>query len=98
MAKEAVFTMKLEAELRDAFMAEAAELDRSASQIVRDMMKEFIQRREEEKRSYWEFVARKVEISRKSIEAGRYSTNEEVSARMQERIKALKAKNREADA
>ena len=40
MAKEAVFTMKLEPELRDAFMAEAAELDRPASQIVRELMRE----------------------------------------------------------
>ena len=40
MAKEAVFTMKLEPELRDAFMAEAAELDRPASQIVRELMRD----------------------------------------------------------
>ena len=45
MAKEAVFTMKLEPELRDAFMAAAHEEDRPASQIVRELMRDFIDRR-----------------------------------------------------
>ncbi len=92
MPKQAVFTMKLEAELRDAFMAEAAELDRPASQIVRDLMKDFIDRREEEKRSYVEFLRRKVEISRKSYEAGHVHTNEEVNERMKQRIGKLRSK------
>ena len=35
MAKEAVFTMKLEPELRAAFMEAAASDDRPASQVVR---------------------------------------------------------------
>ena len=44
MSKEAVFTMKLEHELRDEFMAAAEESHRPASQIVRDFMRDFIQR------------------------------------------------------
>ena len=84
MAKEAVFTMKLEPELRDAFMAEAAAMDRPASQIVRELMKEFIDRRDEEKRSYADFVRRKVEKSRRSYEAGHIYTDEEVNARMKQ--------------
>jgi hypothetical protein len=47
MAKESVFTMKLEPDLRDQFMAEAAAMDRPASQIVREFMREFIQRQRE---------------------------------------------------
>jgi hypothetical protein len=47
MAKEAVFTVKLEAELRDAFVAEAASTHRPASQLVRDFMRDFIQTRRE---------------------------------------------------
>jgi predicted transcriptional regulator len=93
MAKEAVFTMKLDNELRDAFMAEAAEMDRPASQIVRDLMREFLLQREEEKKSYLEFLRRKVEKSRASIAKGRYYTNEEVNARMQARLKELRAKD-----
>ncbi|MBX3531392.1 MAG: antitoxin of toxin-antitoxin stability system [Rhizobiaceae bacterium] len=79
MAKEAVFTMKLEPELRDAFMAAAAEVDRPASQIVRDLMRGYVEKLRDE-REYVEFVRRKVEKARKSIEAGRGRSNEEVSA------------------
>ena len=47
MPKEAVFTIKLEADLRDAFMTEAAATHRPASQIVREFMREFVQRQRE---------------------------------------------------
>ena len=45
MAKESVFSMKLESELRDQFMAEAAAIHRPASQLVREFMRDFVQRR-----------------------------------------------------
>lgn len=38
MSKEAVFTVKLEPELRDAFMAEAEASHRSVSQVVRELI------------------------------------------------------------
>ena len=44
MSKEAVFTLKLEYELRDDFMAAAAASHRPASQLVREFMRDFIQR------------------------------------------------------
>ena len=47
--KEAVFTLKLEADLRDAFMAEAEATHRPASQIVREFMRDFIKARQEER-------------------------------------------------
>lgn len=47
MAKEAVFTVKLESDLRDAFAAEAQAAHRPASQIVREFMREFVQRQRE---------------------------------------------------
>ena len=47
MAKEAMFTLKLEAGLRDEFMAEAAATHRPASQLVRDFMRDFVQRQRE---------------------------------------------------
>lgn len=43
MLKEAVFTMKLESDLRDEFMAAAEESHRPASQLVRDFMRNFVQ-------------------------------------------------------
>lgn len=42
MAKEAMFTLKLEPELREQFMAEAQATDRPASQIVREFMRDFV--------------------------------------------------------
>ena len=89
MAKEAVFTMKLEPELRDAFMADAAEVDRPASQIVRELMKDYLAKREEEKRGYNEFLRRKVERSRRSIAEGRWRSNEDVEADFAARRAAL---------
>lgn len=47
MAKESVFTVKLESELRDAFAAAAEAAHRPASQIVREFMREFVQHQRE---------------------------------------------------
>lgn len=79
MTKEAVFTMKIESELRDKFMAEAAAAHRPASQIVRDFMRDFIQR-QTEAREYDAFLQRKVEAARADMEAGRSRSNDEVEA------------------
>jgi hypothetical protein len=90
--------MKLELELRDAFMADAAELDRPASQIMRELMKDYLRKREEEKRGYNEFLRRKVEKSRASIAAGRGYTNDEVNAFMKKHLQELEQRKREGDA
>ena len=79
MAKEAVFTMKLESELRDEFVAEAEAAHRPASQVVRELMREFVQR-QREARDYDAFVRRKVEVARASMRAGRGLPNEEIEA------------------
>jgi predicted transcriptional regulator len=47
MPKESVFTVKLESELHEAFMSEAQSVHRPASQIVRDLMRDFVQRQRE---------------------------------------------------
>jgi predicted transcriptional regulator len=47
MPKEAVFTLKLESDLRDAFAAEAEATHRPASELVRGFMREFVQRQRE---------------------------------------------------
>jgi predicted transcriptional regulator len=79
MSKEAVFTMKLEPELRDEFMAEAEAAQRPASQVVRELMREFIQRQREE-REYEAFLAQKVKAARASVKAGKVFEHEEVEA------------------
>jgi hypothetical protein len=70
MPKEAVFTMKLEPELRAAFMAAAAAADRPASQILREMMRGYIQQ-QRESREYEAFLRAKVTAARRSVESGR---------------------------
>ena len=79
MSKEAVFTMKLEPELRDEFMAEAEAAHRPASQVLRELMREFVQR-QREAREYDEFLRSKVEAGRASMQAGRGRPNDEVEA------------------
>ena len=79
MSKEAVFTMKLEPELRAEFMAEAEAAHRPASQVLRELMREFVQR-QREAREYDDFLSRKVDAGRASMRAGVGHANDEVEA------------------
>jgi len=79
MSKEAVFTMKLEPELRDQFMAEAEASHRPASQVLRELMRDFIER-QQQARDYEAFLGRKVEAGRASMRAGVGRSNDEVEA------------------
>lgn len=79
MPKAAVFTMKLEADLRAAFMAAAEACDRPASQVVRELMREFVQR-QQDRGDYDIFLHRKVEAARKSVREERGRSNESVEA------------------
>ncbi|MGB7550943.1 MAG: antitoxin of toxin-antitoxin stability system [Chromatiaceae bacterium] len=80
MPKEAVFTMKLEPELRADFMAEAKASHRPASQLLRELMRDFVQR-QKQAREYEDFVRGKVDLAREQIVNGQYASNEEVEAR-----------------
>jgi predicted transcriptional regulator len=91
MSKEAVFTMKLEPELRDAFMAEAEATHRPASQVVRELMREYIER-QRQARHYDEFLRAKVEGARSQIAAGQVASDAEVEALFAARRAALRAK------
>ncbi|WP_029623613.1 hypothetical protein [Sphingomonas sp. PAMC 26617] len=60
MPKAAVFTMELESDLRDAFMAAAEASHRPAPQIVQELMREFV------RRQHGAFVQQKVDTARGS--------------------------------
>ncbi|MDR0576560.1 MAG: antitoxin of toxin-antitoxin stability system [Candidatus Accumulibacter sp.] len=79
MSKEAVFTMKLDPELRAEFMAEAAVEDRPASQVMRELMRDYIEQRRQA-REYDDYLRHKVEAGRASMRAGRGWSNGEVEA------------------
>ena len=77
MSKEAMFTMKLEPELRAEFMAEAEAAHRPASQVLRELMRDFIQH-QREAREYEKFLQKKVEVARISMRKGRGRSNDQV--------------------
>lgn len=77
--KDAVFTMKLEPELRDEFMAEAEACHRPASQVVREFMRSFVEQQRAQ-REHDAFLHRKVEAARASMADGLGRSNEEVEA------------------
>jgi predicted transcriptional regulator len=84
MPKEAVFTMKLEPDLREAFMREAQAAHRPASQVLRELMREFVQR-QTQAREHDDFLEQKVQTSRTSIQAGLGIPNEKVEAQFSAR-------------
>lgn len=88
MAKEAMFTMKLEPELRAEFMAAAESVHRPASQVLRELMRDFIAKQREEL-EYEEFLHQKVELARTSFRKGLFLTNEDVNSRMQAKRELL---------
>ena len=79
MSKQSVFTMKLEPELRAEFIAATESIHRPASQVVRELMREFIER-QKKAREYDAFLEEKVTAARNSIQAGEGKNNDEVEA------------------
>jgi predicted transcriptional regulator len=79
MSKDAVFTMKLEPELRAAFMAAAAGEDRPASQVMRELMRSYVEHCRQAS-EYDSYLRSKVEAGRASMRAGRGRSNDEVEA------------------
>lgn len=79
MPKAAIFTMKLEAELRAEFMAEAEASHRPASQVVRELMRDFVQQ-QRDRRAHSDFLQHKVDAARQSLDAGRGRANDLVEA------------------
>lgn len=79
MGAKAVFTMKLEPDLRDRFMAETAAADRPASQVVRELMRNYIEQRRHE-RAYSEYLGSKVDKARISMLVGQGRSQEAVEA------------------
>jgi len=90
MSKEAVFTMKLEPELREAFMAEALASHRPASQVVRELMRDFVER-QREAREYGDFLRAKVDQARQQVSAGSIASADEVETRFAARRARLRA-------
>ena len=89
MTKATVFTLKLEAELRDAFMAATEAEHRPASQVVRELMREYVRSRQQ-RQAYEAFVQDKVELARAQIAEGRHASDETVVAEFAARRDAVR--------
>jgi len=79
MPKESVFTLKLEPDLRRAFVAVVRTNDQTASQVVRDLMREYIDRHRRTD-EYTAFLSAKVQRARAQVAAGRYAAAADVEA------------------
>jgi len=79
MRKAAVFTIKLEADLRAEFMAAAEASHRPASQVVRELMREFIQE-QQDRNDHADFLHRKVDAARASVHRRQGRPDEAVEA------------------
>lgn len=86
--KAAVFTMKLEPDLRAEFMAAAEAAHQPASQVVRELMRDYVQRQQNQK-DHSAFLHRKVEVARASVRAGRGRSGETVEAEFSARRSQL---------
>ncbi|HWT62973.1 MAG TPA: antitoxin of toxin-antitoxin stability system, partial [Ochrobactrum sp.] len=75
--KDSTFTLKLEAELRDAFIAAAEAEDRPASQVVRDLMRQYIAERDVTP-EYRDFLQKKVDRARDQMRQGLGRASSEV--------------------
>lgn len=80
MSEDAMFTMKLEPEWRDAFMAEAKAGHSPASQIERKVMREFVER-QRQAREYDACLRAKVATARAQISSGQFANSADVEAR-----------------
>lgn len=78
MTDGAVFSIEVETELHDEFVAELQAADRPAAEVMQELMRAFVER-QREKREYKAFLQAKVDRAMESVRAGRGRSNEEVS-------------------
>ena len=74
---ESNFTIRVDEELKDAFIKAAKDAHRTGGQVVREFMESYIRERAE----YDAWLAKKIERARRDIEEGRFLTQAEVNAR-----------------
>ncbi len=79
MAKTVLFNVKVDDDLKNAFIAAAEADDRNASQVVRDFMRTYIAEREVTP-EYKEFMQAKVDRARGEIRQGLGISNEEMKS------------------
>jgi predicted transcriptional regulator len=79
---ESTFTFRVDEDLKAAFTAAAKGNDRSAAQILRETMREYIAAEALPTPEYVEWLRAKVEKSRAQIARGEYYSHDEMEKRM----------------
>lgn len=79
MPRETSFTLTIDSDLQTEFLAEAEATHREASEIIRELIRDFVQR-QKEARAYEDFLRGKVERARRSAAAGHVRAHAEVEA------------------
>jgi predicted transcriptional regulator len=92
MVKHATFEVDLEPELHAELLAAAKATHRPAAEIVSELVRDYLARQHEEP-GYEDFLRRKVEKARASMEAGRGRSNEEIEATFSKRRRELASKS-----
>ena len=87
---ESTFTFRVDDDLKAAFTAAAKDNDRTAAQILRETMREYIAAEAPPTPEYVAWLRGKVEKSRAQIARGEYLTNEEMEQRMAEKRSKLR--------
>lgn len=79
--------VRVEDDLKAAFAKAAKAADRTASQLLRDFMRDYV-RRQAEQAEYNAWLSQKVEAGRKAVRAGRTKSGDEVEAYFAQRRQA----------
>jgi predicted transcriptional regulator len=90
---DVTFTVRVDDELKTAFAEAAKAQDRTGGQLVRDFMRDYVQRTRENV-EYEAWFRREVEAGRADLRAGRFRPSEEVEAHFAARRAGLLKKSR----
>jgi predicted transcriptional regulator len=85
---ESTMTFRVDDALKTAFTGAAKQCDRTAAQLLRDFMRDFVRRNLEEE-GYDAWYRRKVEAGERAYREGRFISQEEAVARAEKRRMAL---------
>ncbi|GAK29605.1 hypothetical protein [Serratia liquefaciens] len=87
---ESTVVIRVDDELKMAFASAAKAADRTASQLLRDFMRDFVSRQSQQK-EYEQWLQEKVDLSRKALQEGRVVDNQDVEAYFAERrVKSMR--------
>jgi predicted transcriptional regulator len=87
---EATFTFRVEDNLKAAFADAAQKKDRTAAQLLRDFMREYVAQTEEDT-EYDAWFRRKVEAGERAYREGRFISQKEATAKAKQRQARLLA-------